>query len=98
MTFLAGQPRVLPFQVVTRQAVVKLLLRPLPMQKIKVFAVMLEMATNAILAIGISHLNLSVIAMLRRQPLCHFLMTIETPESGRAGSELMAARTLCGSG
>lgn len=98
MTLLAGQPRVLPFQVVTRQPVVKLFLRRLPMQEIEIFAVVLEMATHAILAIGVRHLNLGVIAVLRRQPLCHFLMAIEAFESGRAGSELMAARTLCSSG
>lgn len=86
------------FQIVSRQAVVELFLRWLPMQKIKVFAVVLEMAAHAILAIRILHLNLGVIPVIRRQTLGHFLMTIETLIGRSAGAKLMAAGTLRGSG
>jgi len=97
MAFFAGDARVFPFQVVSRQPVVKLFLRRFPMQEIEVCPVMLEMAPHAVLTIGVRHLNLGVIPMLGSEPLCHFLMTIETLKGRRAGTKLVAARALCGS-
>ena len=94
VTFLARQPRVLSFQVVSRQPVVKLFLRWLPMQKTEIFAVVLEVATHTILAIGVRHLNLGVIAVFCRKTLCHFLVTIETFIGRCAGAKLVAARAL----
>jgi hypothetical protein len=46
--------------------VIELFLRWLPMQEIKVFAVVLKMAAHAVLAIRILHLKLGVIPMVRR--------------------------------
>jgi len=77
--------------------VVELFLRWLPMQKIKVLAVVLKMAAHTVLAIRILHLKLGVVPMVRRQALGHFLMTIETLKGRSAGAKLMAARALRGS-
>jgi hypothetical protein len=98
VTFFARDARVFPFQIVSRQTVVELLLRWFPVQKMEVCAVVLQVATHTILAIRVRHLNLCVIPMLGREPLRYFFMTIETFEGWSAATKLMAARTLRSSG
>jgi len=82
---------VFPFQPVSRKTVVKLLLRWLPVQQIEVFAVVLQMAAHAILAIGVLHLNCGVIAMFRRKALRHLFMAIKALKGRSTGAKLMAA-------
>jgi hypothetical protein len=64
------------------------------MQEIKLFAVVLKMAAHAILAIGILHLHLCVIAMFGRKALGYFLVTIKTFKRRCAGAKLMATGAL----
>lgn len=64
------------------------------MDEIEVFTVMFEVASHAVFAVRISHLNLRVVSMFGLQPLSNFLMTIETLKRGSARSELVAARAL----
>ena len=87
-----------PFQAVSRQAVIKLLLRRLPVHKVEVFAVVLEMAAHAILAVWVLHLNFGVIPMLCRQPLCNFFVTIQAFKDWSVAAKLVATCALRGSG
>src|SRR6202008_3553809 len=73
---------------------IKLFLRRLPVDQAKVFSVVIQMTANAILAIGVGHLKLIVIAVLGRKPLGDFLVALEALESGRAGAKLVAAIAL----
>ena len=68
------------------------------MDERKVLAIVLEVATNAIFAVGIAHLNLKVIAVLCGEPPRDFLVAIQAFESGSAGAKLMAACALGGAG
>ena len=67
------------------------------MDEAEIHAVVIEVAADTILAIGILHLDLGMIPVLRGQSLGHFFMTIQAFESRRAGAELVAARALYGS-
>jgi len=57
---------------------------------------MFEVAANAILAIGILHPQLRVIAFFRCQPVCNFLVAFQAFEGWRAGPELVAGVALGG--
>jgi hypothetical protein len=59
---------------------------------------MFEVAANAIFPVRIPHLKLGVISTIRGEPLGHFFVTIKAFECRGAGSELMTAGALCGSG
>lgn len=96
VTFFAGDPGVLAFQLVPRQTVVELLLGGLPVDQAELFAVMIQVATNTISPVGVGHLELEVITVLGRQSLGDFLVAIQALESGRAGPELVATRALRG--
>src|SRR6267378_4495587 len=98
VTFLASNARMLSFQLVARQPVIKLFLRRLPMDQVEVLAVVFQVATDAVFTIGIPHLKLSVIAVLCFQPFRYLFMAIQALESRRAGTELVAAGALGGSG
>lgn len=98
MTFFAGNSRVLSLQVVARQTVIVLILRGFPVHQIEIFAVMLQVAADAIFSVRIPHLDLEVIAMLTGEPSGDFLVAIQALESWSAGAELVAARALGGSG
>jgi len=98
VTLFACNAGVLPFQVVAGQPVIELFLRGFPMDESKVLAVVLQVATDAIFAVGIAHLDLKVIAMLGVEASGNFLVAIETLESGSAGAELMATGALRSSG
>lgn len=67
------------------------------MDEAEIHTVVIEVAADAILAIGILHLDLGVIPVLRGQSLGHFFMAIQAFESRRAGAELVAAGALHGS-
>lgn len=84
----------LAFQLVTRQPVIKFLLRRLPVDQTEVHPVMIEVATHAIFAIRIAHLNLEVIAVFRFQPSRNFFVAFQALECGRTGPKLVAARAL----
>ena len=84
----------LPFKFVTCQSVIKLFLGRLPVNQMEIFAVVLQMAANAVLATRILHLKLEVIAVLGVEAPGNFFVAIEALKRRRAGSELMAARAL----
>ena len=98
VTFLASNARVLSLQLVARHTVIKLFLRSLPMDQVEILAVVFQVATDAVFAIGIPHLKLGVIAVLCFQPFRYFFMAIQALESRRAGAELVAGYALGGSG
>jgi len=62
----------------------------------KILAVMIQMAANAILAIGVGHLKLIVIAVLGRKPLSDFFVALQALEGGRTGAKLVATIALRG--
>jgi hypothetical protein len=94
VALFAGDASVLSFQLVAGQAMIKLFLRRLPVDQAKVHAVVIQMAANAVLAIGVGHLKLIVIAMLGRKPLGDFFVALEALEGGRAGAKLVAGIAL----
>jgi hypothetical protein len=61
----------------------------------KILAIMLEVAPDAIAAVGILHTEKGVVALVRGQPIRNFLMAFEAFERWRAGSKLVAAVALC---
>ena len=67
------------------------------MNEAEIHAIVIEVAADTVFAIGILHLDLGVISVLRGQSLGHFFMAIQAFESRRAGAELMAAGALYGS-
>ena len=94
MTLLAGGVRVLPFEDIAGLLVVKLFLGRLPVNEMEVLAVVLQMAANAVLAVGILHSEPRVVAVLGVEPPGNFLVAVETLKGRRAGSELVATRAL----
>ena len=59
---------------------------------------MFEVAANAILAIGILHPQLRVIAFFRCQPVCNFLVAFQAFEGRNAGAKEVATVALRRSG
>ena len=57
VALLTGYGRVLAFEGVTGEAMVEVLLRRLPVNQAEIFAVVLQVATHTIFAIGILHLQ-----------------------------------------
>lgn len=98
VAFVASNARMFSLQVVPGQAVIELFLRRLPMNQAEIFAVVVEVTAHAISSIRVTHLQLRVVAVLSGEPLRDFLMAIETFESRRAGSKLVAAGALRGAG
>lgn len=62
VAFLASNTAVLPFQGIARKPMVELLLRWLPVDEAKILSVVLQVAANAILAVGILHLQPRVVS------------------------------------
>ena len=60
----------------------------------EVLAVVLQMASNTIFAVGIAHLKVVVVSVLGAEILRDFLVAIQALKGGRAGAELVAVRTL----
>lgn len=94
VALLASHSGVLPFQRIPGQPVIELLRWPLPVDEGKILAVVLQVAADAVLAVGIFHLQLGVIAPLLRKQLGNFFVAIQAFERGSAGAKLVAARTL----
>ena len=74
--------------------VIELLLRRFPMDEWKIFAVMFEMASHAILAIGILHPEFRVVSVIAGKVPRNFLMAFQTFECGCFGPKLVAGRAL----
>ena len=94
VALLASYSGVFPLQRVAGQPVIELLRWPLPVNEGEILAVMLQVAADAVLAVGIFHLQLGVVAPLLRKQLRDFSMAIQTFERGSAGAKLVAARAL----
>jgi hypothetical protein len=76
------------------EPVIELFLGWLPVNQLKVFAVVLEMATDAVLAIGVGHLETGVITVAGGDALSDFLVAVEALEGRRACAKLMATCAL----
>jgi hypothetical protein len=87
VTMFARDRGVLALKRVPSQLVIELLFRRLPVNQIEVLAVMLQVATDAILAIWILHLQAEVIAVAVGKRFGDFLVAIETFESRSARPE-----------
>ncbi len=66
------------------------------MDEVEFFAVVFEVASNAIFAVWIAHLKLGVIAEFGGEGMSDFLVALKTFEGGSAGAELVAGGTLRG--
>jgi hypothetical protein len=66
--------------------------------EVEVFTVMFEVASHAVFAVRIFHLNLRVVSVFGLQPLGNFLVAIEALKRGDARPKLVAARALCRAG
>lgn len=85
-------------QRVAGEAMVKLLYGNFPMNEMEIDTVMFEVATNAILALRILHLEPGVIAVLFGKCFGDLFMAIETFEGGSFRTELMTTCALSGPG
>ena len=94
MAFLAGNTRVLAFKWVSGQLVIELLDRYFPVNQWKVSSVVFQVATHAILAIRILHLQLRVISAIVGEQLCNFFVAIEATKDRYFGSELVTTIAL----
>jgi hypothetical protein len=94
MAFFAGHTLVLSLEWIACQAVIKLLCGRLPMDEREAFAVVIPVTPHTVLPVWVLHLEPGVIAMVLGEGSCNFLVAVQAFEGWRAGSELMAARTL----
>ena len=92
VAFFASQIRVLSLKHVAGLGVIELTNGLIPVHQLEISPVMFAMAPDAVLACGIAHLQLRMIAVPRRQELVNFLVAIQTFVSRLGGSKLMAAR------
>jgi len=60
---------VFSLQVVSRQAVVELLLRGFPVNQIEVLAVVFQVAADAVFALGIRHAQARMVTVILIEPL-----------------------------
>jgi hypothetical protein len=60
------------------------------MNERKILAIVFEVATHAVPAIGICHPQKRVVALMRGEAVRNFFMTFEALECRRAGPELVA--------
>lgn len=97
VAFFAGQACVFSLQVVSRLAMVELLLRRLPVNQAEVLPIVIQVAAYAVLALGICHTQSGMVTVIQGEPLRYFLVTIEAFKGGSAGAKLMAAGALRGS-
>ena len=65
------------------------------MDQIEIFAVVFQVAANAVLPVWILHSELRVIAMPGVEASCNFLVAIQALKGWRTRSELMATSALC---
>ena len=66
------------------------------MDDVEILAVVFQVAANAVLAGGIVHLELEVVAVFCGERLGDFFVAIEAFEGGSAGAELVAGIALRG--
>lgn len=103
VALLASEAGVFPFQRISGLSVIESLLRRFPVNDLEVFAVVLGMATDALLVTGLRHQG-SVITPTRRNALSNFGVALEALEVlvasckpvagsavGRSGQGLMSA-------
>jgi len=64
------------------------------MHQVEIIAIVFQVAAHAILAIGILHSQLRVVAPIRRQAIGNFLVAFQAFECRRAGPELVAVVAL----
>ena len=98
VTLLTVESGMFAFKCVPGQTVVELFFGGFPTNKIEVLAVVLEVATHAILAGGILHLHAKVVAMLGSEGFGNLFVTIEAFESGSAGAKDVAGIALGSAG
>jgi hypothetical protein len=94
VTFLARDAGMLIHERIAGQPMIELLERWLPMNQSEIHSIVLEVAPNAIAAIGIFHSNLPVESLMGWQPLRDFFMAVKTFECWCARPELVAGRAL----
>jgi len=96
VAFFAGDIGVLALQRVAGEAVIKFCRRRFPVDDVEIFAVVFEVAANAILASGIIHPKLEMVAVFGGEGLGDFLVAIETLEGRSAAAELVTGIALGG--
>lgn len=84
----------LSLEGIAGESVIKLFLGCLPVNQLELFTVVLEVATDAVLAIGVRHLETGVITVVGGDALSDFLVAVEALEGWRACAKLMATRAL----
>ena len=94
MALLTFDTGMFALQGITGQAMIELFFRGLPVNKREILAVMVQMAANALFAVGILHLKPRMVPAVFRKQTRDFLMTLETFERGCARTKLMAAVAL----
>ena len=94
VALFAGQACVLVHEGIAGLFVIELLLRRFPMDEWKILAVMFEMASHAILAIGILHPEFRVVPVIGGEIPGNFLMAFQTFECRCLGPKLVAGRAL----
>ena len=94
MALFASNAGVLSLEQITGEAVIELLYGRFPMNDRKIHPIMFEVASDAVFAIQILHLEQRMISPVLGEQAGNFLVTVETLEGWRAGAELMATRTL----
>ena len=98
MTFFAGDTGVFALERVAAESVIEFLRGGFPVHDVEILTVVLEVAANAVLAGGIAHLNLKMVAVLGGEGLGDFFMTIKALEDGSAAAELVTRAALRGAG
>ena len=87
MAFFAGYSGMFAFEFVASEFVIELLQGGLPANQVKGFAVMFQVAMNAVFSRGIAHLHFEVVTVFRGEILRNFLVAVEALKCGRAGAE-----------
>lgn len=90
MALLASHGRMLFNQRVSGLTVIELLEGWLPMNERKIRAIMFEVASHAVPAIGIFHSELGMEALVYRKTLGNFLVAFQALERRRTGAKLVA--------
>lgn len=96
VALLTGDSRMFFHQRITSQSMIELLHGFFPVNQRKILAIVFQVAANAILAVRVFHPQLRVIALIRGQPVCDFLMAFKALKGRGAGPKLMARPALRG--
>jgi hypothetical protein len=87
---------VFSFQRVSGLPVIELADGPIPVNQLKIGAIVFQVAAHAIFAGRFAHLQPCVIAPPKGQKMANFLVTIEAFVRRLGGSKLMASRAVRG--